>query len=117
LTWTGSVNRSCGATARRTCSAKLPHDNGLFSVEATSRRNAWAIGGTEVARQNLPGYAVHWNGRAWRIVHFPDPKFVPTSVRASSAHDVWVFGGLASKPVSEALRSPELLSTGVWASI
>jgi hypothetical protein len=84
--------------------ARLPYDNTLISVEATSRSDAWAVGGTAVADHNLPDYAVHWNGKRWRIVHLPDPKFVPVSVRASSRHDVWIFGWTPASGAAEALR-------------
>lgn len=88
--------------------AGLPYSNGLWSIEATSRSDAWAVGGIDpaLAHRDLPDYAVHWNGRRWALVHLPDPKFVPVSVRASSRQNVWIFGtSMASgSSVAEALR-------------
>jgi hypothetical protein len=81
--------------------ATLHCSNVLSSVEATGKSNAWATGQGGYCKA-AHGYAVHWNGRKWKIVHFPDPAFLPMSVHASSPRNVWFFGQGAAG--SEALR-------------
>jgi hypothetical protein len=93
---------------RQVFRAGLPYDNTVVSVEATSTSDAWAVGESDAAGEgDHRSYAVHWNGRSWKMVHLPARGFVPDSVRASSRHDVWVLGnawvsGNAADP--EALR-------------
>jgi hypothetical protein len=84
--------------------ARLPFDNVITSIEATSRSDAWAVGGIDVAYRTFPVYALHWNGKRWSMVRLPDPKFVPVSVRASNRHDVWIFGTTHGAGTAEALR-------------
>ena len=84
--------------------ASLPYSNILTGAEATSPSDAWAIGAT--ATGDSRAYAVHWNGSAWKITHFPDRAFVPDWVRASSRHNVWFIGSRITSGISvrEALR-------------
>jgi hypothetical protein len=80
---------------RRVFLAKLRCGNWLSSVEATSASDAWATGGiiSSTSRcRAARAFAVHWNGRKWAIVHYPDPTFVAISVHASSPRNVWFFG-------------------------
>jgi hypothetical protein len=83
--------------------AHLAYGNSLWSVEATGDGDAWAVGGGTSVGTNARAYAVHWNGTAWRLMHFPDPSFVPVSVRASSRSNVWFFGYVIGG-ANEALR-------------
>jgi hypothetical protein len=94
-----------GLATRRVFLARLRCSNWLGSVETTSKSDAWATGGVDSSAprcQPARAFAVHWNGHAWSIVHFPDPTFVATSVHASSRRNVWFFGW--GRTAEEALR-------------
>jgi hypothetical protein len=98
------IERSAGIRLmiRQVFRAKLPYDNIMTSVEATSRSEAWAVGSSANSRADLRSYAVHWNGRSWKMVSFPVSGFSATLVQASSRHDVWFFGRTGTG--QEALR-------------
>jgi hypothetical protein len=66
--------------------------DGLSSLAAVSKDNAWAVGINSRAR----GYLLHWGGTRWRQEAMPSTALVPLVVRASSASDVWVFGAYAA---------------------
>lgn len=80
--------------------ARLPEANALYTVEVSGKSDAWAAG--SAVRPGPRGYAVHWNGSTWKRKAFPDSSFVPTAVRASSAHNVWFLG--VSSSTKEVLR-------------
>jgi hypothetical protein len=58
----------------------------LYSVEAISPDDVWAVGGSGVIQ--------HWDGAAWKIVPSPKPgtSRVLLGVSATSATDVWAGG-------------------------
>ncbi len=61
----------------------------LFAVTATSTRNAWAFGGTNVGATGSP-VAEHWQGGSWRASKLPGG--LGDSINAASApsaSDVW----------------------------
>ncbi|MGO8885692.1 MAG: hypothetical protein ACLPUO_20530 [Streptosporangiaceae bacterium] len=65
--------------------------NGLFSVVAPGRRDAWAFGGRSLAGAagDVP-VAEHWNGRRWRTAALP--RGLSDEIVAASApapNDIW----------------------------
>ncbi len=70
----------------------------LHAVDATSARNAWAVG---VTHQNGPDrtFILRWNGRTWTRAHSPTPA--PggglLGVAATSARNAWAVGQTAYK--------------------
>jgi hypothetical protein len=83
--------------------AGLPHDNYLVSVEATSAKDMWAVGGN-IDNVQPYGYAIHWHRNHWHLVSFPDPTFSPSIVSASSPANVWISGQTHPTPAREAYR-------------
>jgi hypothetical protein len=69
--------------------------NGLSSVVAVIRRNAWAFGGTDVALpQGGKPTAEHWNGH-WRAAALPAGLAGPLgAASAPSRNDIWVVSQL-----------------------
>lgn len=79
----------------------------MTGIAATSRANAWAVGflqdGPELQIVNQL-FVVHWNGKAWRPVTIPGSDgFFATSVEATSARNVWVFGQNDFAPFNRAV--------------
>jgi hypothetical protein len=74
----------------------------IAGVTAPSRRDAWAFGYVDgSAGQILRPFFLHWDGRSWRQVTIPAAariSFVPISLRASSAGNVWLFGYRRNAP-------------------
>ena len=72
--------------------------NNLAAVAATSRSNAWAVGGFTKAPNIgslFAGYALieHWNGKRWTHVPCPSPLDASLSgVAATSRSDAWAVG-------------------------
>lgn len=66
-------------------------DFGLYSVSATGRYDAWAVGSR---RQGAGGGGVilRWNGRSWHEVKVPGSTGSFQAVGGSSRFDVWVLG-------------------------
>jgi hypothetical protein len=74
----------------------------LTAVAAVSPTDAWAVG-VAGAVQDQP-VVLRWNGAHWRSVTLPDARdFLPDEVQATSASDVWIFGGERGGP-AEAMR-------------
>ncbi len=71
--------------------------DGLKSVTAISKDDAWAVG----INSHANGYILHWNGHRWRHAGLPAAGFIPLTVRASSATNVWVLGDYAGSFVAE----------------
>jgi len=76
--------------------ANLPYGNVLVSATATGSANIWAVGSSENGSGGA--YIVHWNGHKWRMSRFPNSRFVPGVVRASSPTNVWVEGWTRDNP-------------------
>jgi len=70
---------------------------GLKSVIAISKDDAWAVG----INSHANGYILHWNGHRWRHAGLPAVGFIPLTVRASSATNVWVLGDYAGSFAAE----------------
>lgn len=66
----------------------------LNAVAATSARNAWAVGQTEMLPGGSKTLIAHWNGAVWRRV--PGPTTAAGAglegVAATSARDAWAVG-------------------------
>lgn len=75
--------------------ASLPYGNSLVSVTSTGTGDIWALG---LGFGHHADYAVHWNGRRWHLLRFPDPSFIPGVVSASSPGNVWVTGTTPQSP-------------------
>jgi len=85
-----------------------PHTQGeMTGVAATGRTNAWAVGFlTEGPEQQIVNqlFVVHWNGKAWHRVTIPGGDgFIATSVEATSASNVWIFGQNDFAPFNKAV--------------
>ncbi|TVZ02893.1 hypothetical protein EAS64_20650 [Trebonia kvetii] len=53
---------------------------------------AWAVGSVQVG-STLRTLIAHWNGRVWRRVPAPDPKYgAINAVTATSANNAWAVG-------------------------
>jgi hypothetical protein len=79
----------------------------MTGIAATGRANAWAVGfleegpGGQIVNQL---FAVHWNGKAWHRVTIPGGDgFFATSVEATSARNVWIFGQNDFAPFNKAV--------------
>jgi hypothetical protein len=73
----------------------------LHGVTATSRSDAWAVGGPSLFPHAVLGaghrpLALHWNGVAWRSVATPSVGGRFLAVAASSPTDVWAVGETGS---------------------
>lgn len=82
-----------GPSWRNVYRADLSGSAAFTDIVATGRSNAWAVG----ARFRRDGtwigaIAAHWNGSRWRLASLPVHRFVPETVAASSATNVWIFG-------------------------
>jgi len=55
--------------------ASLRHQNAIIgSIIVRSLRDIW-VGGGRTGHTTVPGIAVHWNGRNWRLTHPPAGNF------------------------------------------
>lgn len=63
---------------------------GLNGLAAISANEAWAAG----IKLHAQGYMLRWNGHRWRPVALPVSGFIPLSLQASSATNVWLFGDI-----------------------
>jgi hypothetical protein len=71
-----------------------PDGNGLSTVLATGRRDAWALGGTDFYGGGVP-VAEHWNGRSWRAAALPAGLTDPISAASAPAgNDIWAVSAL-----------------------
>jgi hypothetical protein len=79
----------------------------MTGVATTGPANAWAVGFLlEGPQQQIVNqlFVVHWNGKTWRTVTIPGGDgFFATSVEASSASDVWIFGQNDFAPFNQAV--------------
>lgn len=80
-----------GTSWKRQASPALGAGSTLFSVAATSARNAWAVGYTGAGRTLI----LRWNGTSWKRVSSPDPfrgaDFL-SGVTALSGGSAWAVG-------------------------
>lgn len=70
----------------------------FYAVAATSRRDAWAVGGSAV--RHTATLIEHWNGKAWKIVPSPSPRRdfgVLDAVAARTAKDAWAVGDVSTQ--------------------
>jgi hypothetical protein len=68
--------------------------NGLSTVVAPARNDAWALGGTGFYGSGVP-VAEHWNGRRWRPAALPSGLTdAITAASAPAANDIWAVSGL-----------------------
>lgn len=73
----------------------------LYSVSATSARNAWAAGYQQHGSGDVTTLILHWNGRAWRWTPGPattDNEQPAFGVAAAPNGDAWVAGLFSSDP-------------------
>jgi len=77
----------------------------LFSVTATSARNAWAAGfsGCGCESGSFHPLIVRWNGTAWKKVPSPNPASGGTidGIAAASAASAWAVGASDGKTLTE----------------
>jgi hypothetical protein len=93
-----------GTAWKRVPSPRSARGMVLYSVAATSARNAWAAGYGSTGTTPRP-LILHWNGTAWKPVPGRNPggRSVLTGVAAISEGDAWAVGyagGLLSEKVS-----------------
>ncbi len=72
-----------------------PNGNFLFSVEAVSANDVWAVGQYTVPNPPGPTLVMHWDGIEWGAVSNPNPGTIHNifwGVSAVSTHDVWAVG-------------------------
>jgi hypothetical protein len=86
---------------------RSPTQGVMTGIAATGRANAWAVGyrqeGPELQVVNQL-FVVHWNGKAWHPVTVPGGDgFFATSVEATSARNVWIFGQNDFAPFNKAV--------------
>jgi hypothetical protein len=68
--------------------------NGLSTVVAPGKNDAWALGGSEFYGDGVP-VAEHWNGRSWRAAALPSGLTEAISAAsAPAANDIWAVSGL-----------------------
>ena len=79
-------------------------DNDLFSVTATSRSDAWAVGEV-VTNSKITTLTAHWNGRRWASVASPDPGHSNElfSVTATSRSNAWAVGDATNGTADQTL--------------
>jgi hypothetical protein len=84
-----------GRSWRRVASPS-PGSTYLYSVTATSARNAWAVGSDIGSCACSKALILHWNGTAWKVVvnAFPAPSSASLlySVAAVSGRNAWAGG-------------------------
>jgi hypothetical protein len=69
----------------------------LYSIDATSATNAWAVGTSCNGKSNDNGLIEHWNGRRWTIVSSPNRGGAGAfdllfAISAGDSNDVWTVG-------------------------
>ena len=101
---------SPGAAGRRTSSY-------LNAVAATSRRNAWAVGESNI--KALSSLTEHWNGTAWKVVPSPSPKGVTflNAVAARTVNDAWAVGLVIVGPGSNSRTLIEHWNGKSWVRV
>lgn len=68
--------------------------NGLSTVVAPGKKDAWALGGSEFYGGGVP-VAEHWNGRRWRAAVLPSGLTDAISAASAPAgNDIWAVSGL-----------------------
>ncbi len=73
----------------------------IESVAATGPDDAWAIGLIEGQQGPTGGLLLHWNGRRWGQVRYPDSdRFLPMAIYPISASDIWLAQYDNSAPTS-----------------
>jgi PKD repeat protein len=94
LHWNGRIWRrvlSPNVAGRRAASY-------FYAVAVTSRRDAWAVGGSAIG--HTATLIEHWNGKAWKIVPSPSPRRdfgVLDAVAARTAKDAWAVGDVSTE--------------------
>jgi hypothetical protein len=73
----------------------------VLGVVADRRLDTWAL--VQAPFHGSLGYAVHWNGRRWRVLPIPR-GFEPDSIFASSPTNVWLLGIQHPQGVNKAYR-------------
>lgn len=114
--WNGRIWRrvpSPNAAGRRTSSY-------LYGVAATSRRNAWAVGESNV--QNISTLIEHWNGTAWKVVPSPSPNpkrdfSTLGAVAARTTSDAWAVGSVTVGPGSNSHTLIEHWNGTAWQQV
>ena len=73
------------------------HDVALSGLAVLGRHDAWAVG-SDFEPDGSTALIEHWNGHGWRRVNSPtaSPRTQLTATAATSAKDVWAFGGYVS---------------------
>jgi hypothetical protein len=79
-------------------------DDDLFSVTATSRSDAWAVGET-FASSKITTLIVRWNGRRWATVTSPSPGRSTElfGVAATSGSNAWAVGDATNGTAEQTL--------------
>ena len=93
----------------------------LFSVDATSPRDAWAVG-TRKSREDIartgpgPPLIEHWDGTRWRIVASADQgtKLSLNDVSITRTGEIWAVG---ERPYLRGNRCVERSSGGGWLTV
>jgi len=90
----------------------------LSGLVGTSRHSIWALGTGTVPSHPDRGFPVglHWNGRSWSKVSFPQAisKTGIGCAAATSPRDVWAFAGTSSAGGSAAAAGALRLVSGHW---
>ena len=84
-------------------SSALPSgSDGLMGVTAINATNAWAAGDKGSGASRRPSF-MHWDGHTWsayvnsNLGKIPGlAQFEPSTVRATAANNVWIFGNTSS---------------------
>jgi len=88
-----------GSQWTRAQSPVPPGDSGVFSIDALSATDAWAVGEIGSGSAAIP-LALHWDGSRWTQTAFPPPPAgageILTSVSGVSGSDVWAQGSDSS---------------------
>jgi hypothetical protein len=77
------------------------------TIVATSKSNAWALGGSDESYGNgttQQAEAVHWNGSDWSKVTLPTAKDFIVAASAPAANDVWAVGSNGDAPQNQILH-------------
>ncbi len=71
--------------------------NKLSAVAAISNNNIWIVGNSFSQPSQVSPFIDHWNGSTWDAVSTSDlpPSFLPTTISARNADDIWIAGGQA----------------------
>lgn len=69
----------------------------LNQVVGTSPDDLWAVGYSAILSKQYSTMAMHWNGKAWKLVKTPDLKSVNFDLQAATyvgSDDVWATGSV-----------------------